>query len=194
MTGFQRSADGYPAESYSIVLGWSDPSNIVHEMGHYLGLDHTFSGEADLILDTPADPTTSYWDGLAVDRCGNPEGPAGTMPTDRRNAMNYFGCFFLPNLRSFSPQQAGKIDWKLTHQPNRTQLHSCKPTADYDAYHLTCATERSYNQCVEAASVVSGLMCAYQPSGGSMFSAFRLEKRGQGPVGREAPGRNNERR
>ncbi len=191
--GFQKSLDGYPAESYSIVLGGSDAANIVHEMGHYLGLDHTFTGDGDGIFDTIADFTSTYWDGLGIDRCGNPEGQPGTMPPDRRNTMNYFGCFFLPSMRSLSPQQAGKIEWKLSHQPNRTQLQSCKPSFDYDPNHVTCTTMLSFNQCNEAAAVLPGVVCSYVPAGGPVFSVLSFDKPNRNGVGHEPPGRDDER-
>jgi FG-GAP-like repeat len=117
----------------SIVALKANISAFPHEIGHYLGLFHTFpswnsvtdiqaallvaeapgpSGvEGDLLSDTPPDPGTQVVDdqyGGKANRCttSGPVAVAGyTLNPDRHNIMSYFGC--APY--EFSPQQIDMI-------------------------------------------------------------------------------------
>lgn len=84
-----------------------------HEIGHILGLWHTFTERApgddcdrsfDLCCDTPFDPGTGKCDPTSCEpRCTD-----GSMP-DTSNIMSYFDCAEDPELAHFSPQQNGRM-------------------------------------------------------------------------------------
>jgi hypothetical protein len=59
----------------------------IHEVGHYLGLFHTFQGgcaDGDLVSDTPAQAAAHFACLIGIDTCSDSAGP-----DDTRNFMNY---------------------------------------------------------------------------------------------------------
>lgn len=59
----------------------------IHEVGHYLGLFHTFQGgcaDGDLVSDTPAQAAAHFSCPIGIDTCSDSAGP-----DDTRNFMNY---------------------------------------------------------------------------------------------------------
>jgi hypothetical protein len=60
----------------------------IHEVGHYLGLFHTFqggcSGDGDFVADTPAQREAHFACPIGIDTCPDVQGP-----DDTRNFMNY---------------------------------------------------------------------------------------------------------
>jgi hypothetical protein len=87
---------GFPGyDHYGLTAG--------HEVGHYLGLFHTFEGgcggEGDFIADTPAQREPSHQCHTAVDTCSQPGFD------DLTNFMNYADDFCRNH---FTP---GQVDW-----------------------------------------------------------------------------------
>ncbi|HSJ31822.1 MAG TPA: M43 family zinc metalloprotease [Longimicrobiales bacterium] len=121
-------------------------STFVHELGHYVGLFHTFPGWSDNLTDTQQ-KAASYMqanggasaldgDGLAetaaeagtayyFNNVGNCGGPASytisgqTFTPDRQNVMSYFGPCQPPWI--FTPQQIARMRSTLQH-PLRSAL------------------------------------------------------------------------
>ena len=70
------------------VAGRTHGKTLIHELGHWLGLKHTFDGGCsspnDGVSDTPAHASGSWSCDMALDTC---PGMAGTDPVE--NYMNY---------------------------------------------------------------------------------------------------------
>ncbi len=78
----------------------------VHEVGHWLGLFHTFQGtcssQNDTISDTPAEARPAFGCPIGRDSCGGSDAPDAVS-----NFMNYSDDFCLTE---FSPEQSARID------------------------------------------------------------------------------------
>lgn len=85
---------------------YNEGQTLVHEVGHWLGLFHTFQGECgaqgDLIFDTPAEMTPAFGCQVGRDSCASDEGPDPVT-----NFMDYSddSCFM-----EFSPGQIQRMD------------------------------------------------------------------------------------
>jgi hypothetical protein len=91
---------------YPQTGGFSDPTTVVHEVGHWLGLLHTFqfgcgtTAHGDLIRDTPTQMSGHHSCAVTTDTCPD---DAGTDPVD--NIMGYGnGCRGV-----FSPAQITRM-------------------------------------------------------------------------------------
>jgi len=112
---------------------------LAHEIGHYLGLDHTFAGETcsntyttgDLLVDTPAHRNASYSCASTLTDCGE--------QTPIFNIMNYGddAC-----LVEFTPEQANRTacilqNYRPTVYEEVVTVFSTDTTLDYGYYSCT---------------------------------------------------------
>jgi gliding motility-associated-like protein len=124
--------DGIVLESG--FFGTSDQNDVVltHEMGHYLGLYHTFEGnctnndcttDGDRVCDTPPDQTrVSTNCGLPVNSCDT-DTKSG-FSTDRNDLTdNFMDYGNLSCIKSFTPGQAERMNWHITNV--RQSLLTC---------------------------------------------------------------------
>jgi hypothetical protein len=161
---------GLPALSYFAGTDSisAEPVNLMpHEIGHYLGLQHTFN--PDEFLDTPTDTGdgAGWITGNAYSTCGNlrtgpvTQGSTATVTPDRNDNESYWGCMVGRAHASFSPLQLARVDWALNNQMNRYPLVACQPTGDYDADHVECETAASLALCQQTSAY---LKAAYYES------------------------------
>lgn len=121
------SSHGGPEDGIMIEAKWlgSSPGNtgvLVHEMGHYLGLYHTFEGgcqnddcliNGDRVCDTPPDQSTLWVPCDQVVNSCNTDAQSG-FPSDQPdmilNFMDYtdFYCF-----NDFTPGQSDRMHWHI---------------------------------------------------------------------------------
>ena len=151
-----RDKAGVPAIAYfvaetSITARPDSVGHHAHEVGHYLGLLHTFN--PDEFADTPDDVGNGdVWIKAGAMTCGNPRSIAvnGKRVTpDRDNNEGYWGCNLGRAHNSFSPMQLGKANWVLNNQLNRYPLVACQPTHPYDANRVACENAPSLALCRE---------------------------------------------
>ncbi|KAA3621368.1 MAG: T9SS C-terminal target domain-containing protein [Bacteroidetes bacterium] len=95
------SYDGIVIRSSAIGQSEAKTTTLAHEVGHYLGLYHTFEGgcinnncflDGDRVCDTPPDQSTSYVPcDLEVNTCGTDtnSGLNADLPDDTHNYMDY---------------------------------------------------------------------------------------------------------
>jgi hypothetical protein len=122
--------DGIVIEAAYLIFALDNISVLAHEMGHYLGLRHTFAGgcpnadclaQGDRVCDTPPDQSNGPFPcGLDMNSCatdaddpspGNPfRSPAlgglGDQPDMHQNYMDYG---YLPCLDRFTPGQGERM-------------------------------------------------------------------------------------
>jgi gliding motility-associated-like protein len=113
--------DGIVTERHSWFSNdCNDRKAILHELGHYFGLLHTFEGEActetdcanegDLVCDTAPDPTADL---LASNPClsGLSEAGCGSVPSPIGNLMDYapLSCIY-----TFTPGQVTRMESQLS--------------------------------------------------------------------------------
>ncbi|MEM6966159.1 MAG: M43 family zinc metalloprotease, partial [Bacteroidota bacterium] len=122
------SAHGTDVDGIVIEAQWfgttkPNSSVIAHEMGHYLGLYHTFQGgcnnnncltDGDRVCDTPPDQTSVPFPCSAdVNSCDtdvNPNDPNNPFTTDQNDfSSNFMDYAFLPCLFDFSQGQATRM-------------------------------------------------------------------------------------
>lgn len=116
---------------------WNTPGGAVvtaHEMGHYLGLHHTFNGgctnadclrDGDLVCDTPPDNSASFA-ACNTNSC-NTDQP--DLPDDNYNFMDYSGC----RPARFTQGQATRMIAALeSARSGLIQSNACQIVGDYD--------------------------------------------------------------
>lgn len=131
--GYDDFMDGVVVKHTTIYGGSNERKNLgtllVHEVGHWLGLDHTFSGyscsgDGDGVSDTAPqkNPTHTCSSEISeVDTC-----PDDDFPDPVHNYMNYVDD---PCMHSFTPGQALKshLTWEMARAEG-TRLYTSSPT------------------------------------------------------------------
>lgn len=117
-----------PAGDGTVVRVNCGGATLAHEVGHLLGLWHTFQdfdpaeddcyAEGDLCCDTPPDPGKTYCqqaeDQCAPPTCSDEDGP---LPApDVTNRMSYFDCARDPAVGRLSPEQFSRARCHLDTQ------------------------------------------------------------------------------
>lgn len=123
---YYPSSHGNAYDGIVVEAEWmlSEPNIgvLAHEMGHYLGLMHTFSGgctnndcllDGDRICDTPPDQSTAWTAcNLVVNTCATDaqSGFSSDQPDMITNFMDYtdFNCF-----HDFTPGQSERMRWVI---------------------------------------------------------------------------------
>jgi hypothetical protein len=153
-----RDRAGVPAIAYfvgetGITARPDSAGHHAHEVGHYLGLIHTFG--PDELADTPEDAHLGDpWIKAGAITCGNPRSmtvDGRRVTPDRNNNQSYWGCNLGRARNSFSPLQLGKSFWVLNNQLNRYPLVACQPMHPYDANRVECENAASLALCRETA-------------------------------------------
>ncbi|HEY4110832.1 M43 family zinc metalloprotease [Puia sp.] len=125
--------DGIVVEADLFGTSYANDVVLIHEMGHYLGLYHTFEGgctnndcsvDGDRICDTPPDQSTAYVNcGQAMNSCSTDmlSGFSSDQDDLTRDYMDYgnISCMTL-----FTPDQADRMNWSI--QNVRMSLLACK--------------------------------------------------------------------
>jgi len=136
--GYRRFHDGVIV-NHSTIKGGSHPRKnfgeiLIHEVGHWLGLDHTFrgydcKGNGDGVSDTPPQGSPT---GGSVNCSAPVEDYPDTCPGDEfpdpiHNYMNYGPC-----MSEFTPGQALKchITWELARKAQGDDLQNTLPWED----------------------------------------------------------------
>ncbi len=125
--------DGIIVEAGYFGSSYTNDVVITHEMGHYLGLYHTFEGgcgntdcsvDGDRICDTPPDNSTAYIScGSSMNSCSTDalSGFAVDQPDLTQDYMDYgnFNC-----MKVFTPLQSARMNFVI--QNIRSSLLHCK--------------------------------------------------------------------
>lgn len=127
------NVDGIVMES--IFFG-SSPANstvLIHEMGHYLGLYHTFEGscknddcavDGDRVCDTPPDQSTAYANcATGMNSCST-DNLSGFGADVKDLVEDYMDYGNLNCMKVFTQGQADRMNWHI--QNVRSSLLSCK--------------------------------------------------------------------
>lgn len=152
-----RAFDGIVVEAGTLTRGEAGVSTLIHELGHYLGLRHTFDGgcknddcmvDGDLVCDTPPDGSR-----VAVP-CG---GTANSCTTDTNSGfatdqndmfINYMDYGFSSCRSAFTPGQSDRMHFFIDGR--RRSLLASKACED------VCPNPVTANFNIPATSVEAG--------------------------------------
>ncbi len=173
------SAHGGPHDGIVVEAGYmgSSPANtsvLIHEMGHYLGLYHTFQGgctnddcltDGDRICDTPPDNTTTPVPcGTAVNSCST-DANSG-FPTDQNDL--YIDYMDYSNLACYSAFTQGQSDRMIfTVEGIRSSLLDSKGCQTPCTTPITANFTPGDNQVI---AVGTNLNFSYTGSGATTFN------------------------
>ena len=168
-----------------------------HELGHYLGLVHTFQNtnenwtryplsncfncltEGDMLCDTPADHHSSSDDWLdgcmpvhMLDDCGMPLIPNG------RNLMSYSNSACPADEKFFTQGQCDRMNYRLTTERDYLNCTSdCVYDYSLNGQHNTTHTYRTWEDIQSTADVNSGVSVYYEAENYiSLLPGFHAEQ------------------
>lgn len=131
------NVDGIVQEAAFFGSSYSSDVVIIHEMGHYLGLYHTFEGgcnnsnclaDGDKICDTPPDNSTAFTScSLPVNSCST-DAQSG-FPTDQNDlTQDYMDYGNWDCMTVFTQGQADRMNWIITNvRSSLLSNRSCLP-------------------------------------------------------------------
>ena len=184
--------DGIVMEAGFFGSSYANDVVVIHEMGHYLGLYHTFEGactnndcttDGDRVCDTPPDQSTAYTScNTSTNSCStDPLSGFGSDVADLTQDYMDYGNFNCMNL--FTQGQADRMNWHI--QNVRSSLLNCMSclspcpapvTADFTASAgsgITAGTTVIFNNTsVNASSYTWYVNGVVQPATASLSYMF----------------------
>jgi PKD repeat protein len=141
--------DGIIVEAAFFGNSYASDVVIIHEMGHYLGLYHTFEGgctntdclaDGDKVCDTPPDNSTSFTScGVPVNSC-NTDTQSGFSSDQNDLTQDYMDYGNWDCMTVFTQGQANRMNWFITNvRSSLLNCRSCLPpcpnpvTADFNS-------------------------------------------------------------